>query len=210
MQPGDRYGPRNLPVRHYDGGIAALLTRDGYERRTIECAPDGINFEIKSVIKGAPHAIGLNRTLDQSFSLKGLSWRLEAWRTGVPFHQIVLRNTLIYRVEQVFLIHRDSGLLIQHLARADVETQDADAAQLRDQLRQAACTWDEHGRSDDTLWSGAAYREFASWRERYPGGLSETEKAFADAMARHAARRTRRRRAGRRRAGATGLPRQTF
>lgn len=69
----------------------------------------------------------LNRTLDQSFSLKGLSWRFEAWRTGVPFHQIVLRNTLIYRVEQVFLIHRDSGLLIQHLARADVETQDADA-----------------------------------------------------------------------------------
>ena len=69
----------------------------------------------------------LNRTLDQSFSPKGLSWRLEAWRTGVPFHQIVLRNTLIYRVEQVFLIHRESGLLIQHLAQADVETQDADA-----------------------------------------------------------------------------------
>jgi outer membrane protein OmpA-like peptidoglycan-associated protein len=69
----------------------------------------------------------LNRTLDQSFSLEGLSWRIEAWRTGVPFHQIVLRNTLIYRVEQVFLIHRESGLLIQHLARADVETQDADA-----------------------------------------------------------------------------------
>ena len=63
----------------------------------------------------------LNRTLDQSFSLKGLSWRIEAWRTGVPFHQILLRNTLIYRVEQVFLIHRDSGLLIQHLAQADVE-----------------------------------------------------------------------------------------
>ncbi len=69
----------------------------------------------------------LNRTLDQSFSPKGLSWRFEAWRTGVPFHQIVLRNTLIYRVEQVFLIHRESGLLIQHLAQADVETQDADA-----------------------------------------------------------------------------------
>ena len=25
---------------------------------------DGINFEIRSVIKGAPHAIGINRTLD--------------------------------------------------------------------------------------------------------------------------------------------------
>jgi hypothetical protein len=51
-------------------------------------------------------------------------------------------------------------------------TQDADSARLRDQLRRAATTWDEHGRSDDTLWTGAAYREFASWRERYPGGLT--------------------------------------
>ena len=62
------------------------------------------------------------------------------------------------------------------------QTQDADAAQLRDQLRQAARTWDEHGRSDDPLWTGSAYREFAVWRERYPGGLTETEEAFAEAM----------------------------
>ncbi len=50
-----------------------------------------------------------------------------------------------------------------------------DAAQLRDQLRQAAKTWDEHGRTDDMLWSGSAYREYSLWRERYPGGLTETE-----------------------------------
>ena len=59
------------------------------------------------------------------------------------------------------------------------QTQDADAAQLRDQLRQAARTWDEHGRTDDMLWTGAAYREFAVWRERYPGGLTEVEEGFA-------------------------------
>jgi WD40 repeat protein len=73
-------------------------------------------------------------------------------------------------------------------------TQDADSARLRDQLRQAAKTWDEHGRSDDTLWSGAAYREFASWRERYPGGLSELEDDYARAMTAYAKRRKRRRR----------------
>ena len=72
------------------------------------------------------------------------------------------------------------------------QTQDADAAQLRDQLRQAAKTWDDHGRTDDTLWTGAAYREFASWRERYPGGLSELEEAFADAMKLMATNRRRR------------------
>ena len=74
------------------------------------------------------------------------------------------------------------------------QTQDADAAQQRDQLRQAARTWDEHDRTDDTLWSGSAYREFAVWRERYPGGLSEVEEAFAEAMISLAGRRRRRRR----------------
>ena len=48
----------------YNGGIAALITTDGPEKNTIQWAPDGINFEIKSSIKGAPHAIGLNRTAD--------------------------------------------------------------------------------------------------------------------------------------------------
>jgi WD40 repeat protein len=74
------------------------------------------------------------------------------------------------------------------------QTQDADAAQLRDQLRQAARTWDEHERSDDLLWTGSAYREYASWRERYPGGLSDTEEAFGSAMKASAGRRRRRRR----------------
>ena len=48
----------------YNGGIASLITTDGPEKNTVQWAPDGINFEIKAVIKGAPHAIGLNRTAD--------------------------------------------------------------------------------------------------------------------------------------------------
>jgi len=74
------------------------------------------------------------------------------------------------------------------------QTQDADSARLRDELRQAARTWDEHNRSDDLLWTGSAYREFAVWRERYPGGLTETEESFAQGMTAYAKRRRRRRR----------------
>ncbi|MEJ2189311.1 MAG: WD40 repeat domain-containing protein, partial [Acidobacteriota bacterium] len=74
------------------------------------------------------------------------------------------------------------------------QTQDADAIQVREQLRHAAKTWDEHNRTDDMLWTGAAFREFASWRERYPGGLSELEETFASAMTFLATRRRRRRR----------------
>ena len=48
----------------YNGGIASLITTDGPEKNTIQWAPDGVNFEIMSVIKDAPHAIGLNRDAD--------------------------------------------------------------------------------------------------------------------------------------------------
>jgi WD40 repeat protein len=74
------------------------------------------------------------------------------------------------------------------------QTQDAEGAQLRDELRQAAQAWDEHGRHDDRLWTGTAFREFCVWRERYPGGLSGTEEDFAAAMTSLATRRRRQRR----------------
>lgn len=49
----------------YKGGIASLITTDGPEKNTIQWAPDGINFEIMSVISGVnAHAIGLNRNAD--------------------------------------------------------------------------------------------------------------------------------------------------
>ncbi|MCP5137839.1 MAG: OmpA family protein [Gammaproteobacteria bacterium] len=69
----------------------------------------------------------INRTIEQSVSARGIGWRLEALRTGVPFAEVVLKHTLVYRVEESFLIHKDSGLLIEHVAHADVETQDSDA-----------------------------------------------------------------------------------
>jgi hypothetical protein len=74
------------------------------------------------------------------------------------------------------------------------QAQDAEGALLRDQLRQAAHLWEEKGRPDDLLWTGTSYREYAVWRERYPGALSSLEEAFAAAMTVLANRRRRRRR----------------
>jgi hypothetical protein len=51
-------------VWKYNDGIASLITTDGPEKNTIQWANDGINFEIMSVIKSAPHTIGLNRNVD--------------------------------------------------------------------------------------------------------------------------------------------------
>ncbi|MFC7339145.1 glycoside hydrolase family 117 protein [Haloferula chungangensis] len=64
-------------VWHYKGGIAAMLTTDGPERNTLQWAPDGVNFEIMSYIKGAPEANGLFRTPDhEKGPLEGLRWGL--------------------------------------------------------------------------------------------------------------------------------------
>jgi outer membrane protein OmpA-like peptidoglycan-associated protein len=68
----------------------------------------------------------INRTIEHSLSPRGLRWRLEAWRTGVPYAQIVLKHALVYRVEQVFLIHADTGLLLSHAWTPELQASDPD------------------------------------------------------------------------------------
>jgi outer membrane protein OmpA-like peptidoglycan-associated protein len=66
----------------------------------------------------------LNQTLKYSLTWRGLKWRWEAWRTGMSFAEVVLRHTLVYQVEHVFLIHRHTGLLICHVAAENAASQD--------------------------------------------------------------------------------------
>jgi OOP family OmpA-OmpF porin len=68
----------------------------------------------------------INTAIEHSLSLRGLRWRLEAWRTGVPYAQIVLKHALVYRVEQVFLIHAETGILLVHVAPPELKVADAD------------------------------------------------------------------------------------
>jgi WD40 repeat protein len=115
-------------------------------------------------------------------------------RTTVPLSSSSSAGPSAVR-QRVEIIHESLLSAWPRLVRW--QTQDADAAQLRDQLRQAAQAWDERGRSPDLLWAGSAYREFALWRDGYPGRLSATEDAFARAMETQADRsRNRRRIAG--------------
>ena len=65
-----------------------------------------------------------NQVLDQSLSVKGLKWRLEALRTGRPFTEVALLHSLVFRVEQVFLIHKKTGLPIGHAVASAVAMQD--------------------------------------------------------------------------------------
>lgn len=67
----------------------------------------------------------LNQTLDHSFSVRGLQWRIEAARTGRSFAEVVLARTLLFRVEQVLLIHRETGLLLLQIRAPHIKGEDA-------------------------------------------------------------------------------------
>jgi hypothetical protein len=66
----------------------------------------------------------MSTTLEHTFSWRGIQWRIESIRTGKPFAEIVLLHTLIYRLEQVFLIHKETGLVLQHVAAESIDVKD--------------------------------------------------------------------------------------
>ena len=109
----------------------------------------------------------MNKTLEHSVSPQGLKWRLEAWRTGRSFAEVVMLHTLLYRVEQVFLIHKETGLMMQHVVAGESGVQDADMVSgmltaIQDFVQDSFGT--EDGGSLDTLQVG----ELAVWIERGP------------------------------------------
>jgi OOP family OmpA-OmpF porin len=68
----------------------------------------------------------INQAIEHSLSPQGIRWRIESWRTGMSYAQIVIRHALVYRVEQVLLVHAETGILLAHAAPPDLDTTDAD------------------------------------------------------------------------------------
>ncbi|MDR1910863.1 MAG: OmpA family protein [Helicobacteraceae bacterium] len=66
-----------------------------------------------------------SQSLENSLSWRGLRWRLEAWRTGKSFSDVVLLHTIVYRVEEIFFVHCETGMALSRLARVGAENQDA-------------------------------------------------------------------------------------
>ncbi len=67
-----------------------------------------------------------NETLASPFTREGLSCLFESIRRGESYGAVRLKRALVYRVEQVFLIHRETGLMLQHVIADQVQAQDAD------------------------------------------------------------------------------------
>lgn len=69
----------------------------------------------------------INATIESTTTAQGLKWRIEALRTGESYSAVVVRKTLKFRVEQLYLLKPDSGILIEHLVNEDIGSIDSDA-----------------------------------------------------------------------------------
>lgn len=112
----------------------------------------------------------LNASLKHSLTLRGLRWRIEAWRTGVPFAQVVLRHTIVFQVEHVFLIHRHTGLLIARATADDAESQDPQVVSamlvaIQDFVR------DSFSGAKDSALDELRHGELLLWCEQGPAAL---------------------------------------
>ena len=57
-----------------------------------------------------------NELIENSVSVKSLNWRYRAWRSGVSFSKYVASQTYKYHIQQVLLIHRETGLLLNSVS----------------------------------------------------------------------------------------------
>ena len=72
----------------------------------------------------------LNLVVERSLSVRAWGWRLEAWRSGRSFAEVALTHSVVYQVEQVFLIHRPSGILLAEVGGVQVAEADTVSAML--------------------------------------------------------------------------------
>lgn len=127
-----------------------------------------IRKAIASALSGMVQSF--NQTLNYSMSVRGLRWRWEALKTGRSFAEVVLLRTLIYRVEQIFLIHKETGLLLRHVAASEVAVQDTDMVSgmltaIQDFVRDSFQTSQDN--QLDTLQVG----DLTVWIERGPQAI---------------------------------------
>lgn len=120
----------------HDGGVSSVLAPTVERAMSHAISSDPKRFADvlypvmgptirKSIQQALNEALeNFNRLLEQSLSIRSWRWRLDAWRTGQSYAQIAMLRTLVYQVEQVFLIHRDTGLLLQHVVSENISSKD--------------------------------------------------------------------------------------
>lgn len=71
--------------------------------------------------------VTINQTMSSATSSDGLGLRLKSWRTGVPYAQLALSQSMVYRVVHLYLIDRDSGMMVAESRAEEGSSLDSDA-----------------------------------------------------------------------------------
>ncbi|MCE9615211.1 MAG: hypothetical protein K8T26_13110 [Lentisphaerae bacterium] len=117
--------PRAVSLSSQGGGLAEAMAPAVERAMAISGRRVGSGLSaalapaIGAALRGAIWAsirrsfLALNRFMLRYVSVTGLRWRWEARRQGKTFHQVFLEHTHSLPVKQVFLIHRETGILLQ-------------------------------------------------------------------------------------------------
>jgi WD40 repeat protein len=172
---------RHLPNRAYDaiGGVAGALAQHAEE--TLAALPEADRGLVRELFRHLVTSEGTRAVLRRDEALELLGKTAAAERV---IEALVERRLLVgYEgdggTDWIEVIHE--ALLSAWPRLVEWQREDAEGARMRDQLRAAARLWGERGRSRSLLWRGEALVEYRLWRARQPGGVTDLERAFADA-----------------------------
>lgn len=101
---------------------------------------------------------------------ESLKWRVEGWRSGQSFADVAMRQRLLYRVEQLFLVHRETNQWLLHVAGDPAMAQDsAMAGAMLSEIQRFAADFlltgyesrvEEFSRGDRQVWIAPGPRAY--------------------------------------------------
>lgn len=68
----------------------------------------------------------INDRLESSFSMKMWGYRIRSWKSGIPLAEIILRDSLPFFIDEIFLLEKKSSILLAHASRTGGESVDSD------------------------------------------------------------------------------------
>ena len=70
--------------------------------------------------------LSINEIIERSVGVRSLKWRVDAWREGTPYAKYVLLKNIKYRVDQVFIIEKSTGILMASMSNRFYQDADSD------------------------------------------------------------------------------------
>lgn len=67
----------------------------------------------------------INQTMENRFSWQSIKWRLEARRSGRTLSEVALSHTLLYKIDQIFIIDHETSVPLLHVSSESAQVKDS-------------------------------------------------------------------------------------